>query len=165
MKVKDNLLLKTMIKFRLAKNGDEKEILNLIDTVLSEYSLSLEPFGADFDVTDIDKFYFNNDGWFQVIEDNDKIVGSVGIYKIDNSTCELRKMYIYKEYQGKGLGKTLLENALDVAKNLGYNSITLQTNSLLTRALPLYKSFGFKENNDEVCSRCDISMKKEIRLA
>lgn len=50
MKVKDNLLLKNMINFRLAKSGDEKEILNLIDTVLSEYNLSLEPFGADFDV-------------------------------------------------------------------------------------------------------------------
>lgn len=164
MKVKDNLLLKTMIKFRLAKNGDEKEILKLIDTVLSEYGLSLEPFGADFDVTAIDKFYFNNDGWFQVIEYNNKIVGSVGIYKIDNSTCELRKMYIYKEFQGKGLGKTLLKNALEAAKNLNYTTITLQTNSLLTKALPLYRSSGFKENNDEVCSRCDISMKKEIRL-
>lgn len=165
MKVKDNLLLKNMISFRLAKSGDEKEILNLIDTVLSEYSLSLEPFGADFDVTDINNFYFNNDGWFQVIEENDQIIGSVGIYKIDNSTCELRKMYIYKEYQGKGLGKTLLKNALGAAKNLNFTTITLQTNSLLTRALPLYKSYGFKESNDEVCSRCDISMKKEIRLS
>lgn len=151
-----------MIKFRLAKSGDEKEILNIIDTVLSEYGLNLEPFGADLDVTDIDKFYFKNNGWFQVIEDNHKIIGSVGIYKIDNSTCELRKMYIHKEYQGRGLGKTLLKNALESAKNLDYSIITLQTNSLLTKALPLYKSFGFKENNDEVCSRCDISMKKEI---
>lgn len=153
-----------MINFRLAKNGDEKYILKLIDIVLSEYGLKLEPSGADFDVTDINKFYFNNNGWFQVIEDNNKIIGSIGIYKINDSTCELRKMYIYKEYQSKGLGKTLLENAIKSAKNLGYTKITLQTNSLLIKALPLYKSFGFKYNNDEVCSRCDISMEKEIRL-
>lgn len=152
-----------MMKFRLAKNGDEKEILSLIDIVLSDYGLKLEPLGADFDVTDIDKFYFNNNGWFQVIEENNKIIGSVGVYKLNDSTCELRKMYLYKEYQGKSIGKTLLKNALEAAKSLGYTTMTLQTNSLLTKALPLYKSFGFKENNDEVCSRCDISMEKDIR--
>lgn len=152
-----------MMKFRLAKNGDEKEILSLIDIVLSDYGLKLEPLGADFDVTDINKFYFNNNGWFQVIEENNKIIGSVGVYKLNDSTCELRKMYLYKEYQGKSIGKTLLKNALEAAKSLGYTTMTLQTNSLLTKALPLYKSFGFKENNDEVCSRCDISMEKDIR--
>ena len=151
-----------MINFRNAKAGDEKAILNLIDTVLSEYGLNLEPNGADFDVTDIKKFYDDNYGWFQVIEDNNKIIGSVGIYKINDSTCELRKMYIYKEYQGKGLGKQLLKNALISAKTLGYDTITLQTNSLLKKALPLYKSFGFEENNEEVCSRCDISMIKKL---
>lgn len=152
-----------MMKFRLAKNGDEKEILSLIDIVLSDYGLKLEPLGADFDVTDINKFYFNNNGWFQVVEYNNKIIGSVGVYKLNDSTCELRKMYLYKEYQGKNIGKTLLKNALEAAKSLGYTTMTLQTNSLLTKALPLYKSFGFKENNDEVCSRCDISMEKDIR--
>ena len=94
---------------------------------------------------------------------NNKIIGSVGVYKLNDSTCELRKMYLYKEYQGKSIGKTLLKNALEAAKSLGYTTMTLQTNSLLTKALPLYKSFGFKENNDEVCSRCDISMEKDIR--
>ncbi|CUN71642.1 GNAT family N-acetyltransferase [Clostridium disporicum] len=153
-----------MIKFRLARKGDEKEVLTLIDIVLSEYGLNLEPSGADFDVTDITKFYFNNKGWFQVIEDDNKIIGSVGVYKINDSTCELRKMYLYKEYQGKSLGKTLLKNALQSAQNLGYTTMTLQTNSLLTKALPLYESFGFKKNNDEVCSICDISMQKDIRL-
>lgn len=152
-----------MMKFRLAKNGDEEEILSLIDIVLSDYGLKLEPLGADFDVTDINKFYFNNNGWFQVVEFNNKIIGSVGVYKLNDSTCELRKMYLYKEYQGKHIGKTLLKNALEAAKSLGYTTMTLQTNSLLTKALPLYKSFGFKENNDEVCSRCDISMEKDIR--
>lgn len=152
-----------MIKFRSAKIGDEKDILKLIDIVLSDYGLKLEPNGADSDVTDINKFYYNNNGWFQVIEENNKIIGSVGIYKINSSTCELRKMYLYKEYQGKGLGKTLLQNALESAENLGYNTITLQTNSLLNKALPLYKSFGFDEDEEEVCSRCDIAMKKEIR--
>lgn len=152
-----------MMKFRLAKNGDEKEILSLIDIVLSDYGLKLEPLGSDFDVTDINKFYFNNNGWFQVVEYNNKIIGSVGVYKLNDSTCELRKMYLYKEYQGKNIGKTLLKNALEAAKSLGYTTMTLQTNSLLTKALPLYKSFGFKENNDEVCSRCDISMEKDIR--
>lgn len=58
-----------------------------------------------------------------------------------------------------------MENSIEVVENLDYNTITLQTNSLLTKALPLYKSFGFKENNDVFCLRCDILMKKRNRLS
>lgn len=153
-----------MLIFRNAKKGDENSILELIEIVLSDYGLNLERSGANFDVNDIMKHYIDNNGWFQVIEFNNKIIGSVGIYKINDSICELRKMYLYKEYQGKGLGKKLLQNALSAANSLGYSTVTLQTNSILKNALPLYKSFGFEEFTEEVCSRCDISMKKNIGI-
>ena len=152
-----------MYIYRDAIPGEEKEILNIIGTVLSEYGLSLEPNGADFDVSDINKYYFSNNGWFQVVEKDNKIVGSVCIYKINDTTCELRKMYLLNEHQGIGIGKELLKNALTAAKKLNYNTITLQTNSLLIKALPLYEQYGFiNDYNGDVCSRCDIAMKKTL---
>ncbi len=120
-----------MITYRLAKNGDEKEVLKVIGEALSKYGLSLEPNGADFDVSDIEKYYLNNSGWFEVVLDDNKIIGSVGVYHIDDNECELRKMYLLEGYQGKGIGKKLMDDALNMARELGYKVMTLQTNSLL----------------------------------
>lgn len=149
--------------YREAKPGDEQEVLTLIEAVLSNYNLSLEPEGADKDVTDLKLYYMDNQGWFQVVEDNNKIIGSVGIYKIDETECELRKMYLYPEYHGKGIGSTLMRNALEKATSLGYKYMTLQTNSLLHKALPLYEKYGFKnDDSSKVCSRCNIAMKRKL---
>ena len=137
-----------MITYRLAKNGDEKEVLKVIGEALSKYGLSLEPNGADFDVSDIEKYYLNNSGWFEVV--------------LDDNECELRKMYLLEGYQGKGIGKKLMDDALNMGRELGYKVMTLQTNSLLNKAIPLYEKSGFKYNSSEVCSRCDISMEKRL---
>ena len=56
-----------MITYRLGKKGDEKEVLKVIGDALSKYGLGLEPDGADFDVSDIEKYYLNNSGWFEVV--------------------------------------------------------------------------------------------------
>lgn len=151
------------LNYREAKTGDEVQVLKLIQVVLSEYNLNLEPQGADKDATDLKLNYFNNNGWFQVVEDSGKIIGSVGVYKIDEDECELRKMYLYPEYHGQGIGSALMRNALEKAKELGYEYITLQTNSLLNKALPVYKKYGFvNDDSIDVCSRCDIAMKREL---
>lgn len=151
------------LTYRDAQSGDEKQILQLIGVVLSEYNLSLEPQGADKDVADLNLNYLTNNGWFQVVENGEKIIGSVGVYKISDKECELRKMYLYPEYQGQGIGSTLMRNALEKAKLLGYKYITLQTNSVLNKALPLYKKYGFVNDDTlEVCSRCDIAMKLDL---
>ena len=82
-----------MITYRLGKKGDEKEVLKVIGDALSKYGLGLEPDGADFDVSDIEKYYLNNSGWFEVVLDDDKIIGTVGVYHRSYGECKLRKMY------------------------------------------------------------------------
>lgn len=149
--------------YRNGANKDGERILEVIGTVLNEYGLSVSKDGVDRDVLDINKFYFENNGWFQVVENNGEIIGTVGIYRISNSECELRKMYLLSDFQGEGIGKRLMENAITKAKELGYNKITLQTNSVLKKAIQLYYKYGFKSNcNGEIGCRCDMAMIKEI---
>ncbi|MGL5353179.1 MAG: GNAT family N-acetyltransferase, partial [Clostridium sp.] len=112
------------VVFRKAKKGDEAEILDLIDKVLLSYGLKLNIEIEDLDVTDITKYYHNNNGDFEVVLYNNVIIGSYGIYKINETTCELRKMYLKEEFQGSGLGNRMLENSLLIAKELGYKTIT-----------------------------------------
>lgn len=149
--------------FRKAQKGDEAGILEVIKVALGEYGLNIEPEGADQDVTDLEMHYLSNGGWFQVITHQGCVIGSVGVYKIDQERCELRKMYLYPEYQGKQIGKQLMENSLKAAKDLGFKRMLLQTNSKLAKALPIYEKYGFKnDESGEVCSRCDIAMIREL---
>ena len=55
-----------------------------------------------------------------------------------------------------------MDDALKMGRKLGYKVMTLQTNSLLNKAIPLYEKSGFKYNSSEVCSRCEVSMEKRL---
>ena len=94
---------------------------------------------------------------FYVLEEQDgSIVGSYGLYPMEPGVCELRKMYLHRDYRGRGLGRRLLEDALARARQLGFRRITLETASVLKEAIRLYESYGFKPfKADHLSCRCD----------
>ena len=147
---------------RKARSGDEPQILKIIKIVLGGYGLKTNPKETDIDITDIQKYYFNNSGYFAVI-DNNGIIGSYGIFKISNFTCELRKMYLLPEYHGKGFGKLMMEDVFIKAKELGYTEMILETNRKLNKAIVLYQKYGFEEYCcDHFSDRCDFAMRIEL---
>lgn len=152
-----------MHQLRKAESGEEEKVFELVKTVLADYGLRTDPRGTDQDISDFNKYYFNQGGWFSVIENDGRIIGSYGIYHINDSICELRKMYLLKDYQGQGLGKGMMEDALKKARDLGYSEMILESNSILTKALGLYRKYGFESYTPEHLSdRCDLSMKRKI---
>lgn len=152
-----------MAVLRKAKPGEEASILSLVGTVLSGYGLKADPPGTDRDLSDLDRFYFSNRGWFCVLTDADRIVGSYGILRISDKVCELRKMYLLPEYQGRGLGRSMMEDALKRAAELGYTEIVLETNTLLDKAIRLYLKYGFEEYDPgHLSDRCDLAMKRKL---
>ena len=149
-----------MCFLRKAKQGDEKAIFEMVKSVLNKYGISTNADKTDKDLSDINKYYFHNKGWFEVLIDDETIIGSYGIFHITDSICELRKMYLLPEYQGKGLGKMMMNASLQKARELDYIQMILESNKLLDRALELYKKFGFMEYvPDHFSDRCDLAMK------
>ena len=142
---------------RPAVNEESDKIKNLIFSILEEYGLSSDPQSTDKDLEDIESSYTNNNGIFDiVVNSHGKIVATTGIFKIDEDTCELRKMYLLREYRGMGIGKALLDHSIDAAKQLGYQRIILETASVLKEAIGLYEKYGFAHYEpDHLSSRCD----------
>ena len=144
------------IQVRPATNEDCKSVQNLIFDVLHEYGLKPAPDGIDRDISDIEANFIGRGGVFEVLEDpNGLILGTVGLYPLDDSRIELRKMYFAKEIRGKGLGKKTLNRMIETAKDLGYKQVVLETASVLVEAIGLYKSFGFHESSAQHTPRCD----------
>lgn len=57
---------------------------------------------------------------------------------------ELTKMAVKHEYQGRGVGRALLDGALSRFKRINGQMLFLETNSRLKSAIHLYESVGFQ---------------------
>ncbi len=150
---------------RCADNRDCPGIAELVFTILREYNLAPDPECTDADIKDIEESYLKRGGAFCVLEDRPgSIIGAYGLYRIDQTTCELRKMYLQELFRGKGLGKLLLDDALEKARQMGFKKITLETASVLTEAISLYRIYGFvKYQPEHLSRRCDRALQLELK--
>lgn len=72
-------------------------------------------------------------------------VGCFGIRAFENTTCELKRMYLKASMRGMGIGKLLLTKAIEASKELGYNTMRLDTLPSMQSAIGLYQQMGFYE--------------------
>jgi DNA-binding MarR family transcriptional regulator/GNAT superfamily N-acetyltransferase len=71
-------------------------------------------------------------------------VGSVFVVKKTDAIAKLRLLIIDPNARGLGLGKQLVEECLRFAREAGYKSMTLWTQSILVAARGIYARAGFK---------------------
>ena len=149
---------------RTASNEDCQRVVALVSTVLAEYGLVFDPKTTDSDLQDLEANYLRRGGAFEVIEDRElNLIGSVGVYPIDQKTCELRKMYFVPQVRGLGLGQHILQRTLDRARELGFSRMVLETSSRLEAANRLYAKFGFKpETSGHLAARADQAYSLEL---
>jgi putative acetyltransferase len=132
------------ITIRSVTNDDCAEVINLVSSVLAEFHLPFEPESKDADLADIEGMYIKSGGVFEVLQDNrGRLLGTYGLFPLNDMTCELRKMYFLPEIRGLGLGREILTRAVSHARRLGFKVIVLETISVLDRAIRLYTRFGF----------------------
>lgn len=76
---------------------------------------------------------------------NGRIIGTVGLAKHGARDVELVKMAVSESEQGRGVGRALLEAAIERARTLGAERLFLWTSSRLHPALALYRKLGFRQ--------------------
>ena len=97
---------------------------------------------------------------FFAIKDNKVIATSAMVY-IDDSTFELAKMTVAKEFRGLGIANKLMDRCIDFAKGKNAKYIVLITNSALVIARNLYDKYQFKEidlDSDKYGDRGNVKM-------
>ena len=76
---------------------------------------------------------------------NGSFVGCVGLRKLDNVSCEMKRLYIKPGTRSRGLGSALCKRIIQKGKQLGFKRMRLDTLASMTGALTLYKRLGFYE--------------------
>jgi GNAT superfamily N-acetyltransferase len=107
------------------------------------------PFEVDFqdvesEIAALPTVYGPPDGALLLVRgDGDEALGVVGVRRFDDGDAELKRMYLEPEARGAGLGGTLAEEAVAVARSLGYRRLLLDTVASLTAAIAVYEGLGF----------------------
>ena len=83
------------------------------------------------------------DGAFLLARDNGTPVGCVAFRKIDETTAELKRMYVTPDQRGKGTGLALVEALLTQALEMGYTKMTLSSWHTMLGAHKIYRGLGF----------------------
>lgn len=110
-----------------------------------DFTLTFQSFEDELAILSV--MYGPPTGALLLVKNEEEYIGAVGLRQIENSlTCEVKRMYIQPGYQGKGIGKVLMEKVLEVAKLLDYKVVKLDTlGPKMPAAVALYRSVGFRE--------------------
>ena len=137
------------------------------------YDLNIEWLETYFYVEDYDKEvlstpekYIIQPGGhiFFVIED-DLVLGTVALMKVEDGVFELTKMAVLPNQRGKHIGQKLMQHCIDFANENNFEKLMLYSNTVLENAIYIYRKFGFIEipvEPDSPYDRSNIKMELYI---
>lgn len=93
------------------------------------------------------------------------VLGTCALIRHSDTLAELAKMGVDKAQRSSGAGKLLGHAVLQLASQMGFHKVFLETNSVLAPAIGLYKRLGFVQRDFPVPSdyqRADVYMDVEL---
>jgi putative acetyltransferase len=138
--------MEKIITYQIATTAEEFENGKMLfrEYVTSlNVDLSFQNFETELDT--IATQYSQPGGALLLAMDGGEYAGCSGIRKLDDEIAELKRMYVKPQYRGYQIGAALLQRSIEIAKQLGYKKLRLDTLASMTKAQQLYSIFGFYE--------------------
>lgn len=92
------------------------------------------------------------------------LAGCIGLKKIDDFNCEMKRLYVRPQFRGKHIGDYLVKQIIEDARGIGYMHMLLDTLPFLSNAIHMYKKFGFYEIDSYNDSPLDTSIYMKLDL-
>lgn len=122
--------------------------LEHVIAILREYvaspsvSLAFQNYEAEF--VALPGKYAAPDGRLLLAWKGQTVVGCAALRRVDETTCEMKRVYVRPDARGESLGRRLIERILDEARAAGYSRICLDVLPEFSAAQRIYESLGFQ---------------------
>lgn len=136
--------------------------LEVLQGILTEEDL--RRYDPMSDIEYVRSHYQDNSGLFLVLVDNERVVGTGGIRKLNEEICELKRMWFLKEYRGQGWGWKMAQMLFGFARQVGYRKVRLDLamEERQQQAIKLYRKLGFYPIEKYNESLCTVFMEKLV---
>jgi GNAT superfamily N-acetyltransferase len=84
------------------------------------------------------------------VREDDVIVGSVGVERLDDGSAELHRLYLDARLRGRGTGRALVEAVLDWCRTQKIRRLILWSDTRFDQAHRLYERMGFQRTGERV---------------
>ena len=127
---------------------DSKAELDQVKVLFREYAqwldVDLTFQGFEEELATLPASYAAPAGALFIARIEGKLAGCVAIRAFDNTTCEMKRLFVRDQFKKQGVGRALSEAAIEEARHLGYKRIVLDTLAHMRPAIKLYTSLGFQ---------------------
>jgi ribosomal protein S18 acetylase RimI-like enzyme len=123
--------------------------VNVLRTLFQEYQdavgvdLCFQNFASE--LASLPGKYAPPHGRLFLAEAESEPAGCAALRRIDDATCEMKRLYVRSRYRSTGLGRRLAEEVIRAAHDIGYLRIVLDTLPSMAAAQRLYESPGFAD--------------------
>jgi ribosomal protein S18 acetylase RimI-like enzyme len=126
----------------------DPELLAQARTLFEEYAASL-PVDLAFqgfaeELAGLPGAYTTPSGCLLLGRLHGELAGCIAVRALEPHLCEMKRLYVRPGFRGTGLGRSLVEAAVEAARARGYAAMRLDTLATMTTARALYRSLGFR---------------------
>jgi ribosomal protein S18 acetylase RimI-like enzyme len=117
----------------------------IVRELILEYAASL---GVDLEFQDFQHEIDTLDTYYElmlVARVDGNVAGCVALRRIDDQTCEMKRLYVRPAFRGHDFGRTLVNAVIAEACERAYERMRLDTLPTMTSAMALYESLGFRD--------------------
>ena len=124
------------------------EHIHTVRSLFTEYqqwlNFSLCFQGFDKELAELPGKYAPPKGRIYLAAVAEKVAGCIALRPMEEEgICEMKRLFVRKEFRGKGIGKMLTERIIADAQQIGYRTMRLDTLQRMERARALYTTLGF----------------------
>ena len=120
-------------------------MLALHRSAITGFILGMSQQDDEADLMAIEQIYLRTGGEFLIGFINEKLVAMGGFKRLPDTSAELRRMRIEREFQGRGCGTQLLRELERIAYQSGIRTLCLDTARKRPLTLEFYRKHGYQE--------------------
>ncbi len=139
--------------FQVESDDDRRHLRQLFGEYLEWVNARcIEEYDISFDTGEVlertmDELgqFYPPEGRLFLCEYDSQLAGCGCLRRIGDGIGEIKRMYVRPDHRGRGIGRSLLEDALTAARQNGYSTVRLDSTRFMKEAQALYRSAGFRD--------------------